>query len=377
MSVDVLSDFLTKNKKVIICFDNHNLLYKSYYAVPKFHDNHGRPTGAIQGALSIVFKFLNKYPKAHYCVASDSKGGNFRYQLFDQYKAHRKEIDDELLKQIIAIPDFYHAMGMPFFATEGFEADDLIGSLAKIKQHDEYVLFIVSSDKDLMQLIDDKKVFLIDPTKDTFFDSQEVVKKFGVLPNQVHDYLSLIGDASDNIPGAKSVGPKTALKILKYGKLSDLVKNPEIIDDKKLQKLIIDNKENIILSQKLVELRDDLDISIDGVHLNLAAHRNQMINLLGEYSLHALQKTFERLVKKFSDGEFGDIIDDIHGDIHIHDDKKDLKITINIRKKMEEDGLIAVNFNNDEKKFEIFFEGKIYKFDDENQDDLINLLKIR
>ena len=376
MNIDILSDILAKNNKAIVCFDSHNLLYKSYYAVPKFHDNHGRPTGAIQGTLSIVFKFLNKYPKAHYCVASDSKGGNFRHKLFDQYKAHRKAIDDELLKQIIAMPDFYKTMGMPFFAMEGFEADDLIGSLAKIiKQHEEYVLFIISSDKDLMQLIDDKKVFLIDPTKDLFFNSEEVVKKFGVLPSQVHDYLSLIGDASDNIPGAKSVGPKTALKILKYGKLSDLIENPEIIDDKKLNKLIVENIENIILSQRLVALKDDLDVDIDGVHLNLSAHKNQMINLLGEYSLHALQKTFERLVKKFSDGENSDIMHESHGDIHIHHEKDNLKITPSIKKKIEENGFIAVNFDKDEKKFDVFFEGKIYRFDDENLSDFIDLMQ--
>ncbi len=380
MNINVLSDNSINNKKAIICFDNHNLLYKSYYAVPKFHDNHGRPTGAIQGALSIVFKFLNKYPKAHYCVASDSKGGNFRHKLFEQYKAHRKEIDEELIKQIISMPDFYKSMGMPFFATQGFEADDLIGSLAqKIKRSEEYVLFIVSSDKDLMQLIDDEKVFLIDPTKDIIFNSDEVVKKFGVLPSQVHDYLSLIGDASDNIPGAKSVGPKTALKILKYGKLSDLIANPSIIDDKKLNKLVVENIESIILSQKLVALECNLDVDISNAHLDLTHNKHSMLNLLGEYSLHALQKTFEKLVKKFEGDEISienNISNSSENSFHQKNaDKKDYKITPSIRKKMEENGLIAVNFDANDKKFNVYFDEKIYNFDDEDLDDLIDLLK--
>ncbi len=257
------------SKKNLFIFDNHNLLYKSYFAVPKFHDNHGRPTGAIQGALSIVFKFLNKYPNAYYCVASDSKGGNFRHQLFPEYKAHRKEIEDELLKQIMVVPNFYRAIGVNFIAEIGFEADDIIASLVK-KFSNEYVIYIVSSDKDLMQLVGDN-VFSVDPTKDILFDQDEVVKKFGVLPNQIHDYLSLIGDASDNIPGAKSVGPKTALKILKYGKLDNILQNPSIIDDKKLYKLIDENRENIILSQKLVALNHDMNIdSNEEFALNLS-----------------------------------------------------------------------------------------------------------
>lgn len=376
MNIGLPSDLPTNGRRAIICFDNHNLLYKSYYAIPKFHDSHGRPTGAIQGALSIVFKFLNRYPDAEYCVASDTKGGNFRYKLYDQYKAQRKEIDDELLKQIIVMPDFYRAMGMNFFAREGFEADDLIASLVHKHRYDKNaVIFIISSDKDLMQLIDDDRVFLIDPTKDIFMNESEVLKKFGVSPSQVHDYLSLIGDASDNIPGAKSVGPKTALKILKYGKLDDILKNPEIIDDKKLQKLIIDNYDAITLSQKLVALKGDLEVDSDNLKLDLAGHRHGMMNLLGEYSLHALQKTFEKIVKKSSpnsdEGNVGGISSNFEEISH----SSGSYITPTIKKKMEENHLIAVNFDQMDKQYQIFFDNKIYFIEESDICNYIDLFE--
>ena len=192
------------------------------------------------------------------------------------------------------MPKFYEAFGMRVMGAQGYEADDFIATLVK-KFKDEYTILIASSDKDLMQLICEG-VLMIDPTKDVMIDEAAVVAKFGVKPNQIGDYLSLIGDASDNIPGARSVGPKTAIRILQYGMLDAIVANTEIVTDKKLRQVVLANLDSIILSQKLVMLTDDIEITIDSQELVivLANQAEALYKLFGEYSLQVLQKRVEK-----------------------------------------------------------------------------------
>ena len=284
-----------EKKPLLIIFDSHNLVYKSYFAVPKLHDKHNRPTNAIQGTCSILLKFFQNYQGALFCMTSDSKGGNFRHQMYTEYKAHRKEIEDDLLQQIILIPKFYEAFGLKIFAESGYEADDFIASLVT-KFKDQYTILIVSSDKDLAQLICEG-VYMVDPTKEVFSDDKVIVEKFGVNPCQIGDYLALIGDASDNIPGAKSVGPKTAVKILNHGKLDDLLENPDLMNDKKLKQLILDNKENIILSKSLINLKSDIlvDASIDELRIDFVKQAPILYKLFGEYDINSLQRRIEKL----------------------------------------------------------------------------------
>ena len=333
-----------EKKPLLIIFDSHNLVYKSYFAVPKLHDKHNRPTNAIQGTCSILLKFFQNYQGALFCMTSDSKGGNFRHQMYTEYKAHRKEIEDDLLQQIILIPKFYEAFGLKIFAEPGYEADDFIASLVT-KFKDQYTLLIVSSDKDLAQLICEG-VYMVDPTKEVFSDDKVIVEKFGVNPCQIGDYLALIGDASDNIPGAKSVGPKTALKILNHGKLDDLLENPDLMNDKKLKQLILDNKENIILSKSLINLKSDIfvEASIDELRIDFAKQAPILYKLFGEYDINSLQRRIEKLSNRVLSSS--DEAKRNAGDPHKEDDNNlyESSLSPEIYNSIWEQGVISICF---------------------------------
>lgn len=294
----IMNDLKSIKNKIFI-FDGHNLIYKSYFALPKLYDAKNRPTGAIQGTCNILFKFLLKYEGSMFCIASDSGGKNFRHQLFEQYKAHRKEIDPELLEQIIAIQNIYKSFGLCVLGNHGHEADDYIASFVK-KFSDQYKIYIISSDKDLTQLVN-TNVNIIDPIKEEIIDEIAVENKFGVRPKKINDYLSLIGDASDNIPGISGIGPKTALKILQYGSITEsIAQNFDNIKDPKLQKKLRDNLNDLLLSKKLVTMVDNLPINIEPEQMvfNLHRYANDIYQVFLEYDLNNLGQRIEKFIHK-------------------------------------------------------------------------------
>ena len=209
--------------KTLVLVDGSSYLYRAFHALPDLRNTHGEPTGAVRGVLSMLQK-LRKDTSADYiaCVF-DAKGKTFRDDWYPQYKANRPPMPDDLVRQIEPLHDSIRAMGWPLLMVEGVEADDVIGTLARLAEALDVQTVISTGDKDITQLVN-PMVRLVNTMSNESLDEKGVQEKFGVKPAQIVDYLTLIGDSVDNVPGVEKVGPKTAVKWLsRYGSLDEVV----------------------------------------------------------------------------------------------------------------------------------------------------------
>ena len=198
--------------KTLLLVDGSSYLYRAFHAMPDLRGPNGAPTGAIYGMINMLRRLRKDYPDADYmaCVF-DAKGKTFRDDLYAEYKAQRASMPDDLVKQIEPIHEAVRAMGWPILMVEGIEADDVIGTLAVEAVKHGMDTVISTGDKDLAQLVNDR-VMLINTMSNEKLDRDGVIAKFGVPPERIIDYLTLIGDTVDNVPGVDKVGPKTAVK---------------------------------------------------------------------------------------------------------------------------------------------------------------------
>ena len=244
----------------LILIDGSSYLYRAFHALPPFTTSRGEPTGAVLGVTNMLLKFLREYPAKHTVVVFDAPGKTFRDELFAEYKSHRPPMPDELRSQITPLLEIVRAMGLPLLRIEGVEADDVIGTLAmQAVARGEQVL-ISTGDKDMCQLVSDQ-VRLINTMSGSQYDRAAVKEKFDVWPEQIIDYLALVGDTADNIPGIPKVGPKTAAKWLNaYGNIDTLVANAAEIPGKVGENLR-EGLDTLALSRQLATIRCDLDLT--------------------------------------------------------------------------------------------------------------------
>ncbi|HKY00061.1 MAG TPA: 5'-3' exonuclease H3TH domain-containing protein, partial [Steroidobacteraceae bacterium] len=203
--------------------DGSSYLYRAFFALPPLTSSKGEPTGALLGVLNMLNKLLREEEPELIAVVLDAPGKTFRDELFEAYKAHRPPMPDDLRAQIAPLVEAIPALGLPMLRIEGVEADDVIGTLADRACAAGFEVVISTGDKDMAQLVNDR-ITLVNTMFDTRLDRAGVKAKFDVLPEQIVDYLALVGDSSDNIPGVPKVGPKTAAKWLaEYGSVDGLV----------------------------------------------------------------------------------------------------------------------------------------------------------
>ncbi|MEE2770382.1 MAG: DNA polymerase I [Pseudomonadota bacterium] len=247
-------------KENYLIVDASGYIYRAFHALPDLRTPDQFPTGAIFGFVRMLEKTIKRFdPKKIAIVFDPPSGHSWRNDIYDQYKANRDRMPDDLVQQIQPIKDIVKWMGLKQYELEGQEADDVIATLAKKTDH---TVFIASADKDLMQLVNDR-VNLIHPMTDALIDSEAVFDKFGVTPAQMLDYLSLVGDASDHIPGVPKVGPKTASKWLNtYGTVKNIIAHMDEITGKVGENLrgAIDQ---LHTAQKLIHLASDLEVTWD------------------------------------------------------------------------------------------------------------------
>jgi len=257
---------MQNQKKKLFIVDAMNLAHRCYWAYQELTTSQMKPTGMIYGSATFLTNLIQSY-KPDYLVMCTDKGGRgtFRHKMYPEYKANRPPKAEELTSQI---RDFYrlvHYMGIPLMGVEEYEADDIIGSLAKKVASSELEVYIVSSDKDFMQVID-PNISMLKPLKWPDFDligPGKVIEKFGVPPNQVIDVLALMGDASDNVPGVKGIGEKGAAKLIKtYGSLDGVYNNLSKVKGKKAIEGLTNNKPMAYLSKDLVTIRCDVPIHV-------------------------------------------------------------------------------------------------------------------
>lgn len=266
----------TNNTKPLVLVDGSSYLYRAYHALPQLMNSNQFPTGATYGIINMLKKLKSDYDPTHMVVVFDPKGGSFRDQLYPEYKANREAMPVELQKQIEPIHAIIEAMGFPILVLDGYEADDVIGSLAKqASAHGEKTI-ISTGDKDLAQLVN-QDVTLINTMTGSLLDEAGVKEKFGVTPKQIIDYLSLVGDTSDNVPGIPQVGPKTAAKWLsEYETLDNLVKHADDIKGKVGEKFR-ENLNQLPLTKKLVTIECDVKLPYQHDDLKLKAEDNDAL----------------------------------------------------------------------------------------------------
>ena len=248
----------------IILVDGSSYLYRAYHALPPLTNSNNQPTGAIRGVISMVKRILEDHPKSPLAIIFDAKGKTFRHELYPQYKANRPSMPDDLVSQIKPIHEIIEALGIKLIKVEGVEADDVIGTLASQASKKKLHVVISTGDKDLTQLVG-KYTKVVNTMNGELLNEGGVKKKFGVPPNLIVDYLTLMGDASDNIPGVDKVGPKTAVKWLKEHKsLAGLIKNIDQITGKVGENLR-ESLDKLALSKELVTIKKDvlLDLGIE------------------------------------------------------------------------------------------------------------------
>ncbi|MDG6313484.1 DNA polymerase I [Glaesserella parasuis] len=279
---------IAKNPLVLV--DGSSYLYRAFHAFPPLTNKQGEPTGAMYGVLNMLKSLIAQVEPSHIAVVFDAKGKTFRDELFEQYKSHRPPMPDELRSQIQPLHAMIKALGIPLLSIEGVEADDVIGTLAvQASQAGKHVL-ISTGDKDMAQLVNDH-IMLINTMNNTLLDREGVIEKYGIPPELIIDYLALLGDSSDNIPGVKGVGEKTAIALLQgIGSMQAIYANLDKVAElsfrgaKTFAPKLEAEKETADLSYLLATIKTDvaLDVTYDQL-ITQPQQRDQLVELFGRY----------------------------------------------------------------------------------------------
>ena len=273
----------------LVLIDGTAYLYRAYHALPPLKNSKGENTGAIHGFLNALNKIIEDFNPKHIGLVFDAKGKNFRHDIYSEYKANRSSMPEELVEQIPKLYELLSLMGYPPIIIDGVEADDVIGTLSKkFKNIREVKIF--SGDKDFAQLVD-KKTSIINPINLDIVDQKAVKKKFGVEPKNIIDYLALVGDKSDNIPGVPGVGNKTASRLInQYGNVEKIIEQKDLITGK-VGEALKSNLNQLILSKTLATIKLDVDTSIELKDLiKFESNKKDLIKILKELELKTLLK---------------------------------------------------------------------------------------
>ena len=274
----------------LVLVDGSSYLYRAFHAFPPLTNSAGEPTGAMYGVLNMLKSLISQVQPSHIAVVFDAKGKTFRDEMFEQYKSHRPPMPDELRKQIQPLHDIIRALGIPLLVIEGVEADDVIGTLAVAASKANQKVLISTGDKDMAQLVDDN-IMLINTMNNTLLDREAVIEKYGIPPELIIDYLALMGDSADNIPGVAGVGEKTALGLLQgIGSMAEIYANLDKVAElpirgaKKLGDKLLAEKEMADLSYRLATIKTDVALDITPEQLTLGASNNdQLTEYFGRY----------------------------------------------------------------------------------------------
>ena len=274
----------------LVLVDGSSYLYRAFHAFPPLTNVAGEPTGAMYGVLNMLKSLISQVQPTHIAVVFDAKGKTFRDEMFEQYKSHRPPMPDDLRKQIQPLHDMIRALGIPLLVVEGVEADDVIGTLALQASRLGKKVLISTGDKDMAQLVDDN-IMLINTMNNSLLDREGVIEKYGIPPELIIDYLALMGDSADNIPGVAGVGEKTALGLLQgIGSMAEIYANLEKVAElpirgaKKLGEKLLAEKTNADLSYTLATIKTDVELNVTTDELLLRESKNdQLIEYFARY----------------------------------------------------------------------------------------------
>ncbi|MFC1548433.1 DNA polymerase I [Candidatus Omnitrophota bacterium] len=314
---------MSKKNKNIYLIDGTSLCYRAFYAIQDLSTSKGIPTNAVYGFVNMMKKLIREYEPDMMTVVFDLEGPTTRHEKYEDYKAHREPTPDDLIYQIPKIKELVKAYNIPICELQGYEADDIIATLAEKAKKKGLDVTIVTSDKDALQLIDENiKVLSPHPSGDKLYSDEEVREKYGVGPESMVEFMALTGDSSDNIPGVKGVGKVTASKLInQYGSVKDVYKNLKEITSKSVRGKLEEGKEMAELSRELVELDKKVPVKLDFDKTKMGdPDRNRLAKLYtelefgkflkeiqpkeaitGEYSFGNTEKAVDGILKEISD----------------------------------------------------------------------------
>ena len=327
-----------KKENRLILIDGSAYIFRAYYALPPMSRRDGTPVNAVFGFTNMLVKLIEDYREEKLIVIFDAARKNFRNKIYKNYKANRGETPEDLIPQFDLIKNCVKAFNIPQLEIEGFEADDIIASYSCKATNLNIPSLIVSSDKDLMQLVNDK-VQMLDPMKNKKIGVNEVIDKFGVEPDKVIQIQALTGDKVDNIPGALGIGPKTALELIKeYGDIEGLIKHVDKIKQEKRKNIIKESIEDIRISLQLVRLDKEMDLPIDindiKPFIEIQNNKNSINNFLQEQGFRAIQQRLEN--NSFINNNDQDKIIEVTKSIKIKSDFITIQETLKLNKIIED-----------------------------------------
>lgn len=280
--------------QTLLLIDGNAIMHRAYHALPPFKSADGTPTNVVYGYLSMLNKVVVDFKPDYLISCFDTPKPTFRNKLFKEYQSQRPKIDDSFIIQIPLVKQALDAAGINRLEKDGYEADDLIGTITRIFETNKFRVVILTGDKDIFQLITDN-VFVAAPqlglANIKIFDKSEVEKKLEVAPNQIIEYKALAGDPSDNYPGASGIGPKTASKLIhRFETVENIYKNIDKVESEKVKEVLKKEKDSVYLSKKLATIMTDVDIELNIEKLKFKGFNKKLIDFLTQYQMNTLTK---------------------------------------------------------------------------------------
>ncbi|MBS3818315.1 DNA polymerase I [bacterium] len=281
------------DKKRLFLIDGNSHLYRSYYAIRNLSNSKGFPTNAIYGFVTMLKKLKDQENPSHLGIVFDAKGPTIRHRAYKEYKAQRKPMPEDLSVQIPVLKKIIRAYRIPFFEYQDYEADDILGTLARLAKEQNLRTVLVSNDKDLLQLVDENTL-VYNPSKEMYFTPEKVKEVFGVAPSQVIDVLSLWGDPTDNIPGVPGIGEKTSKALIQqFGSLQNLLHHRDQIDKALIRNNLTNNLEKLNISRELVTIEKDLSLNFNLEDFSVSEpDHNQLVSLFQDLGFSSLLTEF-------------------------------------------------------------------------------------
>ena len=279
----------------LILVDGNAIMHRAYHALPPLTSSDGTPTNVIYGFFSMLYKITTSFKPEYLTIVFDTPKPTFRNKIFKDYQIQRPKIEDNFIVQIPLLKEAIDSAGIYRLEKDGYEADDVIGTICHIfKQNPQFKIIIVSGDKDIFQLINDN-VYVATPigglSDIKIYNAQDVEQKLAVPPNHITDFKALAGDPSDNYPGAKGIGPVTASKLIKqFGNIDNIYKNLNKISSKKVREILEKEKENVYLSKKLATILTDAPIEINIDKMRFTSFNKKLKDFLKKYQINSLVK---------------------------------------------------------------------------------------
>lgn len=340
-------------QNILFVIDGYNFIFRAYYVQPSLIAQGSTPVGALYGFSSMLLKIVEHFNPKELVIVLDHGGKNFRHKLYDKYKANREATPNDLIIQLKLLRKIITLFNCKILEQPEVEADDVIATLAKRAKEAKKYMTILSADKDLLQLMGEY-VKIYDPIKSCYITEEDVMNKFGVTPDKIHDVQALIGDSSDNIPGVHSIGPKTAAKLInQFSTIKSLYDSIDKLSNKRQQQLLLDQKDMAFLSWDLAKLKDDVEIieDINDFHWNYP-NQSQINSLIYDFEFTSLQKRIQKIFNIVAD-ENKSIIDNNVQKINIIDDQN-IENQNNIFSDIERLGLVAVSIFDQKEQVNIY-----------------------